>query len=152
METQTDQKKESKVKKSTLFTKINTKAEAEKPLKSIRTLFSVLGILVIIGGLAQAQKTRWEYLLIILIALGFIVCSFSLKKYKSLGAAYGLLFLSISAVLILTISMTMKGFNLIAVFFYLLAFFSSIDAIMIIKQVEKLNKIEEAKNPPENES
>ena len=149
MEPQDDLKTESKVKKSTLFTKISTKAEAEKPLKSIRTLFSILGILIIIGGLIQAQITNWAYLLF-LIGLGFIFCSFSLKKYKSLGAAYGLLFFSFLAVLILAISITIKNFNLIAAFFYLLAFFSSVDAILIIKQLDNLDKIQENKILPEN--
>ena len=141
METQTNQTPESKGKKSTLFTKINSKSEAEKPLKSIRTLFIVLGVILIIGGLAQAQKTEWEYLIIILVGFGFILCSSILKMYKSLISAYGLLFFSVLSVIILTISITIKGFSIIAVFFYILAFFSSIDGILIIKQIEKLDKV-----------
>jgi hypothetical protein len=150
MEPQNKQTTKTKEKKSILFTKICARTEAEKPLKSIQRLFYALGILIIIGGLAQAQKTRWEYLVIIFIGLGFLLCSFSLKKYKSLLAAYGLLVFSISAILILTISMALKGFSLIAIFFYLLALFSSIDSILILKQVKKLDIIENTKIPPVN--
>jgi len=150
MEPQNDQSTEQKVKKSTVFTKIATKLEAEKPLKSIRTLFTILGILIIIVGLVQSSNTSWGYL-IIFIGLGFILCSYTLKKYKRLGSAYGLLFFSTLAVVIMTISISMGAFNLIAIFFYLLAFFSSIDAILIIKQIEKLKKIEDVQNTyPDN--
>jgi uncharacterized membrane protein HdeD (DUF308 family) len=130
------------------FTKISVAEEAEKPIKSISRLCLILGIINIIGGvtvivLSFVDSEALPKAILIGIAsliFGLImsISAIQFKKYRTNLAALWLLIVSSLGLLASLITT-----NIIALILYSIASFSGIDAIRILKQLEKL-KTEES--------
>lgn len=144
MEKQYNDSTKTPVTKKGFFTKISTVEEAQKPIKSISTLFYVIGGISVLGGTVAvvspySQKVSTGLLILvgivsIISGVVFIVGANQLKKNKDNTAAWTIFCLSV-----LWLIGAIINLKILAILLGLLAFFSSIDAIMILKQLDKLS-------------
>jgi hypothetical protein len=158
METQSNEPRKTTVNSRGFFTTVNNVKDAEKPIKSISTLFKVLGWLCVIGGICVAilsfnkenvelNKGLITFSGIASATLGavFIYFASKLRKEKDITAAR---ILMIGACVWLV--MACINVKIIAIFLGLLALFSRIEAIRILKQLENIKSEEDTEKISDN--
>jgi hypothetical protein len=149
METQKIEPNLKASRKSSFFTTISARNEADKPIRSIYRLFNFLGIVNLIAVPVMLYVysqiipagTKWQLILNFLFGIAFIYFSRDLKKRRAHSAAIGLVISSVIAfaMAIYGLISTEPGLNIITIILYSIAMFSGIDALLIVKQLEKLD-------------
>ena len=153
MDTQKIEPKEKTVPPKASWYKINTVSEAERPLKNTSNLFYVCGFICAIGGISlvilSSELPGLSILTVIfsiVVGVSMVICAYQLRKYKSYVAAWILFALS-SLWLVLAII----NVKVISIIIGLIAISSSIQAISLVRQLDRLKSEENTKSVSGNQ-